>query len=233
MDCFIQVCSIIRILSKQPQGTEVQSIFSAWKPKIGHRLIVSLVNCDIFIGFFATSPGETRDFGGWSGNGKGAQKDEENNSLRPQGSLRWAFLSKTVTFKLTVSDHHCISSSWMLENHKTISAIKGIVWLNYIIRSPSNPSKRSIIEYRDSALWPPAFGDWQNITACTQESIWYGSPNISFYRPFANPSWGVLFLSIPRMYMKNWRTALQQWCNLRILMEKRCSTCLVASVHGW
>ena len=81
MDCFTQVCSIIRIFSKQPQGTEVQSIFSAWKPKIGHRLIVSLVNFrDIFIGFFATSPGETRDFGGWSGNGKGAQKDEEKKT---------------------------------------------------------------------------------------------------------------------------------------------------------
>ena len=60
MDCFTQVCFIISIFSKQPQGTEVQSIFSAWKPKIGHRLIVSLVNSDIFIGFFATSPEKTR-----------------------------------------------------------------------------------------------------------------------------------------------------------------------------
>ena len=169
------------------QGTEVQSIFSSWKPKFGHWLIVSLVHCShIFIGFFATFPKvfTTRWGTEW---GEGAQKMTTKKQLfQGWGSLRSLPLKNRTPKKDDSFWTHYISSSWILEHRKYLQLKESLGELCHEGHLP-NPLSKGI-----------------RLVSCYPRNV--------------------------REQLNNCTSTMMQ---SQKFGGKRCSTCLVTSVHEY
>lgn len=130
-------------------------------------------------------PGKPEILGGEVVTVKVPKKTRKTKSLKPKGSLRSAFLSKSVTFKLTVSDHHCIYlAHGCLKTTRQYLQLKELS--DCIISQGHHPTHPKEVSLSKGI---------RLVASC----IW----RLAFIGHLRTPSWGVLFPSIPRMYVNN------------------------------